>query len=537
MKYSIFCSLSLCSILSLLSFSFQASANARPYNNFRQCLSHRLSNSNSFPKLIYTPNDPSYFSVLNSTIQNRRFSPLILKPLAIITPSNVSHVQASVYCSRKHGLQIRTRSGGHDFEGLSYVSQVPFVIIDLRNLSSITIDVHGKTAWVEAGATVGQVYYRVAEKSRNLGFPAGFCHTVGVGGQFSGGGYGGMMRKYGLAADNIIDAYIVNVNGEILDRKAMGEDLFWAIRGGGAVSFGVVVAWKIRLVQVPSTVTVFDLKRELEQNQTMKLINRWQYIAHKFDEKLTIFITIRTINSTQDGKIKILPRFVSLFLGGADSLLQLMKKSFPELGLKKEDCMEMSWIKSAALFNGLPDEKLLLNRTPPFKVLSFKGKLDYVKKPVPEKVLHTMLERLYQEEVGVGAFRLFPQGGKMNKISTSKIPFPHRAGNLYEILYYVQWDPDQEGDAKAAKRHSDWARNAYNFMTPYVSKNPRGAYLNYRDLDLGKNNVNGPTSYKQASIWGNKYFGNNFKRLVRVKTKVDPTNFFRDQQSIPPFRV
>ena len=71
-------------------------------------------------------------------------------------------------------------------------------------------------------------------------------------------------------------------------------------------------------------------------------------------------------------------------------------------------------------------------------------------------------------------------------------------------------------------------------MTPYVSKKPRAAYLNYRDLVLGTNNDKGPTSYAQASIWGKKYFGKNFKRLVHIKTKVDPTNFFRNEQSIPP---
>ena len=100
-------------------------------------------------------------------------------------------------------MQIRTRSGGHDLEGLSYVSNVPFVVIDLRNLSSINVDVGRKYAWVQAGATIGELYYRIAERSENLGFPAGDCHTVGVGGQFSGGGYGFLTRKYVVAVDNI----------------------------------------------------------------------------------------------------------------------------------------------------------------------------------------------------------------------------------------------------------------------------------------------------------------------------------------------
>jgi hypothetical protein len=78
-------------------------------------------------------------------------------------------------------------------------------------------------------------------------------------------------------------------------------------------------------------------------------------------------------------------------------------------------------------------------------------------------------------------------------------------------------------------------RGLYAYMAPYVSKSPREAYLNYRDLDLGKNNNNKNTSYAQANAWGLKYFKNNFKRLVHVKTAIDPSNFFRDEQSIPVF--
>lgn len=79
--------------------------------------------------------------------------------------------------------------------------------------------------------------YAIAKESLVHGFPAGLCPSVGIGGHF-GGGIGTMMRKYDLAADNVIDAYIIDVNSRILNRYTMAADLFWAIRGGGAASFG-----------------------------------------------------------------------------------------------------------------------------------------------------------------------------------------------------------------------------------------------------------------------------------------------------------
>ena len=160
-----------------------------------------------------------------------------------MTPLLISHVQATLNCSLKHGLQVWVRSGGHDYECLSYVSPVPFVL-DLINLRNIFVDIENSFAWAQSSATVGEVYYWIAYKSRTLSFPAGFCYTMGVGGHFSGGRYGTMMRKYGLATNNILNAHLIDVKGRFLDRKSMGEDLFWAIRGGGG-SFGVIVTWKI----------------------------------------------------------------------------------------------------------------------------------------------------------------------------------------------------------------------------------------------------------------------------------------------------
>nr|XP_007159011.1 hypothetical protein PHAVU_002G200700g [Phaseolus vulgaris]ESW31005.1 hypothetical protein PHAVU_002G200700g [Phaseolus vulgaris] len=516
-----------------LFFSFQPSS-ADSHENFVRCLYNYPHITNTISNVVYTQTNSSYSSLLDHTIENHRFSNSSSKPLVIVTPLDVSQIQATIICSQRHGLQIRTRSGGHDYEGLSYVAGVPFVLLDLSNLRQIAVDEENRTAWVQSGATLGELYYRISQKSKTLGFPAGVCATVGIGGHFSGGGYGLMMRKYGIAADNVIDAHIIDVNGNLLDRQAMGEDLFWAIRGGGGASFGVIVAWKVNLVPVPSTVTVFDVSRTLEENAT-EIIQKWQVVANKLDERIMIRVDIARVNSRQHGKVTIKARFVSLFLGGVEELIPLMQNSLPELGLDRKDCKETSWIGSAVFFNavligtsGNEPPEVMLNRTQ-LHLWKYKGKSDYVTQPIPVEGLQGLWRLLYEAKVENAQLQFAPYGGRMYEISESEIPFSHRSQYIFHIHYWVTWQ--EEGDG-IAQRHMNFIRREYKYMEPYVSNSPRAAYINYRDLDIGVNN-NGYTSYTQASIWGLKYFNNNFKRLAKVKTKVDPKNFFRNEQSIP----
>ncbi|KAK1565222.1 hypothetical protein Q3G72_021614 [Acer saccharum] len=508
-----------------LLFALQTTLSSPIQQTLIQCLSQHSIPSST----IHTPNNSSFSSVLVSRAQNPRFvEPAVPKPELIFTPLSESHVQAAVICSKEFGIHMRVRSGGHDFEGVSYVSiiETPFIVLDLTNLRSISVNINDNSAWVQVGATLGELYYRIAEKSNVHGFPAGICPTVGVGGHITGGGYGILMRKYGLAADNVIDARIVDVNGRVLDRAAMGEDLFWAIRGSGGGSFGVILSWKIKLVAVPDTVTVFTVTKTLEQGDT-KLLYRWQQVADKLDENLLIRVLMQVTNTSTSERI-VTTSYQGVFLGGADRLVQVMQKSFPELGLTKKDCIKTSWIGSLFDSNGFPVNtslELLLQRNT--TSASFKGKADFVREPIPEFALEELRKRLLEEDIPLIVWT--PYGGMMSKITEYETPFPHRKGTVFKFHYFTNW---LDGD-KNVPKHISWIRSLYNYMTPYVSKFPRGAYVNYRDLDLGINKK-GNTSVIQASVWGVKYYKDNFKRLVKVKTEVDPGNFFRHEQSIPP---
>ncbi|KAJ0262664.1 Berberine bridge enzyme-like 25 [Hirschfeldia incana] len=527
-------SISYISFLALYFFSYTItpiSSNSL-HKYFIKCL-HRNTNVN-FPldKTFFTPekNASTFINVLEETAQNYRFlTKATPKPSFIFKPVHESHVQASVMCSKKLGIHLRVRSGGHDFEAVSYVSQIetPFLLLDLSKLRQISVDIDDNSAWVEAGATLGEVYYRIAEKSKIHGFPAGLCSTVGVGGYITGGGYGALMRKYGLAADNVLDAKIVDANGKLLDRSSMGEDMFWAIRGGGGGSFGIILSWKLKLVPVPETLTIFSVTKTLEQDPDFKTLSKWQHIADKLVEDLFIRVVIRASgNSTAAASYR------GQFLGTKGTLIEIMKKDFPELGLTEKDCTETRWIETV-IFNGefpegTPIETLLQVKSPIVNP-SFKSKGDIVKKPIPALVLKGIFKRMVQQQPGT--FLAFaPYGGMMAKIAESELPFPHRSGTIFKILYNAD-------TGKTPATQINWIRELYSFMTPYVSSNPRQTYVNYRDLDLGQNTRNMTSNFKNAQIWGAKYFKGNFERLVRIKSKVDPDNVFRHEQSIPTLPV
>ncbi|XP_062228987.1 berberine bridge enzyme-like Cyn d 4 [Phragmites australis] len=476
------------------------------------------------PRLLHTPASPSYAALLLSSVRNLRYvAPGTTRPLAIVAAAKPAHAQAAVRCGRCHGVRVRVRSGGHDYEGLSYASldrRERFAVLDLGALRDVRIDAARAESWAGSGATLGELYYAVGAASRALAFPAGVCPTVGVGGHLSGGGFGSLMRRNGLAADNVLDALIVDADGRLLNRTTMGEDLFWAIRGGGGESFGVVLSWKLRLVSVPETVTVFTVRRSRNQSAT-DLITKWQEIAPALPWDLILRVVVQNQHA----------QFEALFLGRCSRLLRLMRAHFPDLGVTQPDCEEISWIQSTVYFAFSSSSKpleLLLDRGEPDRYV--KAKSDYVQEPIPRHVWERTWSWLEKPEAGL--LILDPYGGRMGSISPSATPFPHRKGNLYNLQYYSFWF---ENGTSALEKRMSWVRGLYEEMEPFVSKNPRTGYVNYRDLDLGTNEMEGNvTSYAKARVWGEKYFKGNFERLAAVKAMVDPDDFFRNEQSIPP---
>ncbi|KAK3130614.1 hypothetical protein QOZ80_6BG0495720 [Eleusine coracana subsp. coracana] len=486
--------------------------------DFLKCLLASVPN-----QLVFTQSSPSFTSVLVSSIRNPRFfTPSTVRPLCIVTPTNASHVQATVRCGRTNGVRLRVRSGGHDYEGLSYRSARPeeFAVVDLANLRGVRVNRADATAWVDSGATVGELYYAVGKADPQLALPAGVCPTIGVGGHFSGGGIGMMMRKHGLSVDNVIDATLVDANGNILDKRAMGRDLFWALRGGGGESFGVVLSWKVRLARVPPKVTFFNVAKTVRQG-AVDAVTKWQTLAPALPDELTVRVVLQNQQA----------QFQSLYLGSCGQLLPVISARFPELGVTRADCKEMTWLQSMvymSFFNTNTPPEALLNRTTSLGT-STKNKSDYVKLAIAKDAWQRIFP--WFNGPNSGLIILEPNGGLVSRITDGDTPYPHRSGVLYNIQYINFWGSGNDGTAAM-----NWVSGVYKFMEPFVSNNPRAAYVNYRDLDIGQNAVvAGVSSYESGRVWGERYFGAaNFKRLAVTKGKTDPGDFFRNEQSVPP---
>ncbi|PKA50110.1 Reticuline oxidase [Apostasia shenzhenica] len=503
--------------------------------DFASCL--LAAGVNNFTIAAAAKNSPLHDRLLHFSIQNLRFSnPSAPRPAAVILPHDLPSLRDSILCCRSAFLSIRLRSGGHSYEALYLPAdnRSPFALLDLMNLHSVSVDPDLQTAWLQSGATLGQLYHAIAATGDPpLAFSGGSCPTVGSGGHIAGGGFGFLSRKYGLAADNVLDAVIITADGRTLDRESMGEDLFWAIRGGGGGTWGAVYAWKVRLRPVPYRVSAFNVNRPGSNRRVADLVHSWQRVAPELPDEfyLSCFVGGGLPESHSAG---MSATFKGLYLGPAGEARSIISDRFPELELGEAEIREMSWIESVVFFSGLKGGSVddLLGRELSPKTF-FKAKSDYVRAHIPLPDLIRTVDLLSEEPKAY--LILDPYSGAMARGQSDDLPFPHRGGNLYAIQYLVEW---MDGDDSRREEYLRWIREFYDWMAPMVSDGPRTAYVNYLDLDLGTVGCDGGSRdpVQEARRWGEKYFLGNYDRLVKVKTAVDPDNVFRNEQSIPPLR-
>ncbi|KAF3496813.1 hypothetical protein DY000_02057868 [Brassica cretica] len=166
---------------------------------------------------------------------------------------------------------------------------------------------------------------------------------------------------------------------------------------------------------------------------------------------------------------------LALFLGKSSEVLSLLNKDVPELGLKQENCTELTWIQSVLWWDNhdnatLVKPEVLLERN--LDTASYgKRKSDFVEKEITKEGLDYLMKKM---------------------IEVGKITLTHS----------MNWkDPGTEAETSFLEK----AKSFYSYMAPFVTKNPRHTYLNYRDLDIGVN-THGPNSYREGEVYGREYF-------------------------------
>jgi FAD/FMN-containing dehydrogenase len=160
------------------------------------------------------------------------------EPALVVRPRDPDEVAAALAHAARHDLAVSVRSGGHS--PLGHSTNTGGMVIDLTHLDDVQVlDSGRRLVRVGGGATWGHA--AAALDPHDWGLTAGDTGNVGVGGLTLGGGVGWMVRRHGLAIDNLVGARVVTADGRLLTTSQDEHpDLFWALRGGGG-NFGVVV--------------------------------------------------------------------------------------------------------------------------------------------------------------------------------------------------------------------------------------------------------------------------------------------------------
>ncbi|XP_035711924.1 xylooligosaccharide oxidase-like [Folsomia candida] len=148
--------------------------------------------------------------------------------------------------------------GGHSYEEYSFGDNTTF-IVDLRHMFEMYVSPDRSWFSIGAGALLGQIAYPLLEQY-NLLTPHGTCPTVGITGLATGGGYENMSKLHGLTVDNILEVEIVSPNGsQLIVNEQTYPDLFWALRGAGSDSFGIITKLTFKAYQAPVLVTAGEI--------------------------------------------------------------------------------------------------------------------------------------------------------------------------------------------------------------------------------------------------------------------------------------
>lgn len=205
-------------------------------------------------------------------------------PAVVVAPRSAAEVAAAVRFAADLGLGVAVQATGH---GLAAAADDALLIVT-ADMDDVAIDAAAATARIGAGALWGSVL--APAQDAGLAPLLGSSPGVGAVGYVLGGGLGWLARKYGLAADSVRSFEVVTADGWV--RRAGPEenaDLFWALRGGGAGSLGVVTEMEIGLFPVT---TVYGGNLLYPAEDAADVLARWRDWIGAVPDELTSGVTL-----------------------------------------------------------------------------------------------------------------------------------------------------------------------------------------------------------------------------------------------------
>ncbi len=418
-------------------------------------------------------------------------------PALIVRPANADEVAAAVKFARAHRLRVAVRGGAHGVAGHAVCDGG--LVIDMSKLKAISVDEAERTATLQGGVLgreLGQ-----ATTPHGLALPLGQVPATGVTGVLLGGGLGWLTRPYGLSSDHLLSAEVVDAEGEFLiASETSNTDLFWALRGGGGGNFGIVTEMTVRLAPVSmvlggfafypieQTADVLRFYRDFAASAPDLLTVSAMFmplppapgIPAEFQGKPSVSINICYVGALPDGEKAIVPLrafgkpLAAQFGPMPFSVLQSMGEPGAALGLQRD-------VRGMYLA-GLSDQAIDV-------IAEYTARM-------PPPITQVQIMHL---------------GGAMARVAPDATAFAYR--NYPYLLVLL---PGWQG-AEAAPAHRAWADG---FQKAMASESAAGAYVNFMNNDS-------PDGVRAA-------YGANYERLVAIKQKYDPTNFFRNNFNIAP---
>jgi FAD/FMN-containing dehydrogenase len=410
------------------------------------------------------------------------------RPAVIVRPDGVEDVIAAVNLARESGLPLAVRGGGHNAAGLAVCDDG--IVIDLTSMKAVEVDPVARTARVQGGATWGDL--DAATAAHGLATTGGLISSTGVGGLTLGGGLGWLMRRYGLACDNLLSVEVVTADGRLSTAsEAENPGLFWGLRGGGG-NFGVATSFQFRLHPV-RTVLAGMLVHPIER--AGEVLRLYRDVTANAADALTIFAPVMT---TPEGE-KVIALIVCYdgAIAEGEIAIERLREFAPAL---VDTVMPMEYV----------DLQRMLDEAFPHGLQVY-WRAHFLS-DLPDAAIDALLERFAGVTSPLTAVIVEPMGGAVSRVSRDATAFDQRNA-AYNLAIVARWMDPAEADG-----HIAWARELWEVLRPYAS----GVYVNYLGVGDGAERVRdayGPAKYA---------------RLAALKAAYDPSNLFHLNQNNAP---